>query len=62
MSASGGGIPVDRVLGALQREEGRVVGTWQFEEYRERFQIPLALAILLVAAVAIIPDGRRRRS
>jgi Ca-activated chloride channel family protein len=60
VAASGGGIPVDRVLGALQREEGRLVGTWQFEEYRERYQIPLALAIFLVAAAAIIPDRRRR--
>ncbi|MFW5866513.1 MAG: VWA domain-containing protein [Armatimonadota bacterium] len=62
VSASGGGIPVDRLLGALQSEEGRVVGTWRFEEYNERYQIPLALAIVLVAAVAIIPDERRQRS
>lgn len=61
VAASGGAIPVDRILGALRAEEGRVVGTWQFEEYRERYQIPLALAIVLVAAYAIIPDGRRRR-
>jgi len=39
-----------------------VVGTWQFEEYEERYQLPLALAIVLVAAAAIIPDGRRRRA
>ncbi|MBD3291567.1 MAG: VWA domain-containing protein, partial [Armatimonadia bacterium] len=62
VEASGGGIPVDRLLGALQGEEGRVVGTWQFEDYEERYQIPLALAIALVAAVATIPDGRRRRA
>jgi Ca-activated chloride channel family protein len=61
VSASGGGIPVDRLLGALQAEEGRVVGTWQFEEYRERYQLPLAIALLLIGAAAIIPDERRRR-
>ncbi|MFW6156451.1 MAG: VWA domain-containing protein, partial [Armatimonadota bacterium] len=62
VSASGGGIPVDRLFGALESEEGRVVGTWQFEEYAERYQIPLGLAIALIVAVAIIPDERRRRS
>ncbi len=60
--ASGGGIPVERILGALQSEEGRVVGTWQFEGYQERYQIPLAAAIVLTALVAILPDERRRRS
>jgi len=62
VSASGGGIPVDRLLAALQSEEGRVVGTWQFKDYKERYQIPLALAIVLIAAFAIIPDERRQRS
>ncbi|MGI5817019.1 MAG: VWA domain-containing protein [Armatimonadota bacterium] len=62
VAVSGGGIPVDRLLGALQREEGRVVGTWQFEEYTERYQIPLAFAIVLIAACAIIPDERRRKT
>ena len=59
--ASGGGIPVERILAALQSEEGRVVGTWQFEDYRERYQIPLAAAIVLIAIVAVVPDERRRR-
>ncbi len=60
--ASGGGIPVDRMLAALRSEEGRLVGTWQFEEYTERYQVPLAAAIVLIAAWAVLPDERRRRS
>lgn len=60
-SAAGGAIPVERVFTALQREEGRLVGTWQFEDYEERFQLPLGIAIVLIAICAIIPDGARVR-
>lgn len=60
ISASGGGIPVDRILSALHGAQSRLIGTWQFEEYNERYQIPLALAIVLIAASAIISDGRRK--
>lgn len=56
---SGGGLPVEQIFNALQREEGRVIGTYQFQHYEERYQIPLALAILLIAAAAVIGDGRR---
>lgn len=59
-AASDGGIPLERTLAALQSEEGRVVGTWQFREYEERYQIPLGIAIMLIAAAAILPDERRR--
>ncbi len=60
VAASDGGIPLERTLAALQSEEGRVVGTWQFKEYEERYQIPLGIAILLIATAAILPDERRR--
>lgn len=60
-SSSGGGIPVDRLLAALQRDEGRLVGTWQFEEYQERYQLPLGVAIVLIAVYAVMPDERRGR-
>ncbi len=61
-SASGGGIPVDRLFGALRREEGRLVGTYQFQNYTERYQIPLAAAIVLIAAAVVIPQAGRDRN
>ena len=60
VSAADGTIPVQRILGELQRAEGRLVGTYQFTEYQERFQVPLGVAILLIAIHAVMGDVRRR--
>ncbi|MGC9317447.1 MAG: VWA domain-containing protein [Armatimonadota bacterium] len=60
--ASDGGIPVDRIYSELSRREGRIVGTYQFTEYAERYQLPLGVAIVLVAAQAMLGDVRGRRS
>ena len=60
-SISGGGIPVEQIATALERDEGRLVGTYQFQQYEERYQIPLGIAIVLIAAAAIIGDVRGRR-
>ncbi len=61
VAASGSGVPVERIYAALRADEGRIVGTYQFTEYEERFQIPLGVAIVLLAIHAILPDTRRRR-
>ena len=60
VSAADGTIPVQRIVGELQRAEGRIVGTYQFTEYQERFQVPLGLAIVLIAMHAVMGDVRRR--
>ncbi len=60
VSAANGTIPIQRIFSELQREEGRIVGTYQFTEYQERYQIPLGLAIVLIALHAMLGDVRRR--
>lgn len=62
VSASGGAIPVERIFVELTRQEGRLVGTYQFTEYQERFQVPLGIAIVLLAIAAVLGDVRRERS
>lgn len=62
VSASSGAIPVERIFTELERQEGRVVGTYQFTEYQERFQVPLGLAIALLAIAAVLGDVRREGS
>lgn len=59
VSAANGTIPIQRIFSELQREEGRIVGTYQFTEYQERYQIPLGLAIVLIAFHAMLGDKRR---
>ncbi len=61
ISTSDGGIPVERIYSELQRQEGRIVGTYQFTEHRERYQIPLGLAIVLIALHALLGDMRSER-
>ncbi len=61
-TVSGEGLPVEQIVAALHREEGRLVGTWQFQHYEERYQLPLAAAILLIAAAAIIGDRGRQHA
>lgn len=62
VSTSGGAIPVERIFTELQRQEGRLLGTYQFTEYQERFQVPLGLAIVLLTIAAVLGDVRRERS
>jgi len=61
VSAADGTIPVERIFSELQRTEGRIVGTYQFTEYQERYQVPLGLAIVLIAVCAIFGDMKRTR-
>lgn len=61
-SVSGAGIPVEPLFSAVQRDEGRLVGTYQFQHYEERYQIPLGVAMLLIAVAAVIGDRGRHRS
>ena len=58
MRASATGVNVDRIYAQIEAPEGQVVGTYTFTEYRERYQWPLGLAIILLAAQAIMGDSR----
>ncbi len=61
VTAADGTIPVQRIFSELQRAEGRIVGSYQFTEYHERYQVPLGLAIVLIAIHAVMGDVRRRK-
>lgn len=61
VAASSGAIPVERIATELERQEGRMVGTYHFTEYQERFQVPLGLAIVLLTVAALLGDVRRER-
>jgi Ca-activated chloride channel family protein len=52
---------VDELAGRLEAMEGSQVGTMLYTEYGERFQWPLALALLLLALEAILPERPRKR-
>ena len=57
--ASATGVNVERIYDQIEAMEGRVVGTYQFTEYQERYQWPLGLAIMLLAVQAVVGDRRR---
>ncbi|MGD9498176.1 MAG: VWA domain-containing protein, partial [Armatimonadota bacterium] len=61
VTAGDGTVPVARIFAELQRAEGRVVGTYQFTQYQERYQVPLGLALILIALHAVIAEARPRR-
>jgi len=52
----------DELASRLEAMEGSQVGTMLYTEYGERFQWPLALAVLLLALEAVLPDRSRRRA
>lgn len=52
---------IDELASRLEALEGAQVGTMLYTEYGERFQWPLALALLLLAIEAILPERGRRK-
>ncbi len=57
MRASATGVNVDRIYAQIEAPEGQVVGTYRFTEYQERYQWPLGLALILLAAQILIGDN-----
>ncbi|NPV48699.1 MAG: VWA domain-containing protein [Armatimonadetes bacterium] len=54
---------VDEIAARLEALEGSQVGTLVYTQYGERFQWPLALALVLLAWEAMVAEhGRRRRA
>ncbi len=51
-----------QVLEAINAMEKRELESEQFTRYEERFQIPLAIAVLLLALEMFVSDRRKRRS
>ncbi|ARA93398.1 MAG: VWA domain-containing protein [Bacteroidetes bacterium] len=51
-----------QLIASLDRLERTEFDTDMFEEYEERYQWPLAVAVLLLAVERLISDRRRRRS
>jgi Ca-activated chloride channel family protein len=47
------------MTGALERLEKQEFAREEYEEYEERFQWPLALALLLLGAERIVSDRRK---
>jgi len=52
---------LDRLVADIASMEEREVGERTFTQYEERFQIPLALALLLLLVDFLLPERTRAR-
>jgi Ca-activated chloride channel family protein len=59
--ATTGELELDRIWDSLSRLEEREVASRSFTAWEERFQIPLALAVLLLLVDFALPERRRAR-
>ena len=55
------GGEIDRIYQEISEMDQKEMGSTQFTEYEERYQIPLALALACFVAEALIADRRRRQ-
>ncbi len=59
--ASSGSFQLERILKDLEDRERREIEGKVFEQYKERFQIPLAVAILLLFIESLLGYPKRRK-
>lgn len=59
--ATTGELELDRLYEAISTMEEREIGERKFTQYEERFQIPLAIALLLLFIDFLIPEGSKSR-
>lgn len=57
-----GGGEVEAILAEIGDMDRKDLGSTRFTQYEERFQIPLLVAILCLAAEMLLADRRRRKS
>jgi Ca-activated chloride channel family protein len=60
--AGQGAYGIDEVLRNIQGLERGTTGTYRFTAHENRYQVPLALAIALLLAALIVPEGRTSTS